>query len=224
METNNQNNEEMPVLTLIQQIKAGAINPRTITKEDRQQCVAVLMLEGYPLSHIAQILGRSDKTIGRDLAEIRGKNSLTPSFELAKQLIGELLAKARTHQAHLMRLARSTDGSIGDKVQAEYLAWRVEKEAVEKLQTLGYLPLKPQQVVGDVFHHMDSQQREQSFEEIRKTMAEVASVAEETGTVSPELSQKIEHLNARVEKAEITYQANQLKNHQRENKEEENHE
>ena len=148
------NNQDQPLLSLIQEIKSGSTDPKVLPVELRQQIVETLMIEGYVVSQIAQLLNRSEKTIQRDLSQVRSKNSLKPSVDLAKQMIGELVVKARTHNAYLMRLARSKGGSISDKAQAEYSAWRVSKELVEKLQTLGYLPLRPQEIVGDLFHHL----------------------------------------------------------------------
>jgi transposase len=213
MKTNDQTSkkdEERPIFSLIQQLKDASLDPRTLPKELRQQCVEVLWAEGYNESAMAQILQRSEKTIKRDLQEIREKNALSPNLELARQIIGETVQRARMHQGYLVRLARSKDATVTEKGQAEYLAWRVQKELVEKMQSLGYLPAKPQEVIGDIYHHLSLQQEERPFAEIRGILAEIENVARETSTFTDELGKEIKILNARIEKAEIVCDLDKL--------------
>ena len=207
---NQANDQEQPLLSLIQEIKSGTTNPKLLPVELRQQIVETMILEGYTNSQIAQLLNRSEKTIQRDLKQIRAKNALSPSIDLAKQVIGELLMKARVHSSYLMRLARAKDGSISDKAQSEYLAWRVSKELIEKLQSLGYAPLRPQEIVGDLFHHFDDENKEKSFIEVREELNKVIEVAQECGTLTPELEQNVNNLNQKIEKAQIVHQVENL--------------
>lgn len=216
------NNEDQPLLSLIQEIKSGTMDPKVLPVELRQQIVETLMFEGYAVSQIAQLLNRSEKTIQRDLNQIRSKNALKPSVDLAKQMIGELVIKARTHNAHLMRLARSKGGNISEKAQAEYAAWRVSKELVEKLQTLGYLPLRPQEIVGDLFHHFDDQGLDKSFEEAKKSLDEVIDVASQCGNLTPELQKNVDQIHKRIEKAEISNETEKIIKQSQEIKEDQN--
>jgi hypothetical protein len=140
---------------LIQQIKDGSLDPGTIGKDMRQQCVEVFLGEGYTVASIAQVFQTCEKTIRRDIDDIRERNAITPDICLAKKTIGEMVTYARIHRDYLMRLARVKDASISEKSQAEYLAARVGLELIGKMQTLGYLPSKPQTIVGDIFHHVD---------------------------------------------------------------------
>lgn len=215
-------NKEIPILTLLQQIKSGSTDPRGMDKDLRQQVEEVLLLEGTSPPQIAQILKVSDKTIRRDIAAIKERNALTPSLELAKKLIGNLIMKAETHRSFLMRLARSREGSIGEKAQAEYLAWKTTDEFMKLLQTMGYLPLKPKEIVGDFFHHVNDQETEKSFEELKGVLNKVMSVAEEAGTVTPELQDSVNTLNSRLEKAKIEYEANKLLNNQNSQRKDQN--
>ena len=136
---------EKSALTLIQQLKDGSIHPSTLTKEQRQQCVEVLMFEGYPVSQIAQVVGHCEKTIRRDLDDIRAKNALSPSSKFSKQFIGVMFIQMEAHHGRLMRTSRSSEVSGAEKIQAEFLAFRVLKEKTELLQSLGYLPRQPRQ-------------------------------------------------------------------------------
>lgn len=144
---------EKPVLDMIQQIKDGKLDPRTLDKEERQCCLEVMLQEGLNVPTLAQILKMSDKTIRRDIKDIRLRNSFTPSVDFLKETAGELFAYARIHRDHLMRLARSKEASVMERAQAEMYASQVFLNTVTKLQSIGYLPEQAQTIVGDIFHH-----------------------------------------------------------------------
>lgn len=194
-------NEE-PVLALLQQIKDGRIAPGAIDKEARQQCIELLDAEGYTYSQMAQVLKCSEKTIARDMKDIRRRNELSPNVEFAKQLIGEMFNKAMNHHAYLMRLGRMKDASISEKMQSEFAAWKVLKELIEKLQSLGYLPQKPQELIADFSHHV-SVDDEKSFKELSLQIAEIEKVSSEFGELAPEMKRELKELKHRLEKAEI---------------------
>jgi predicted transcriptional regulator len=145
-------------IQLLQEINSGQTDPGLLDKPSRQQCIELLIAEGYTHSQIAQLLKCSEKTVSRDIKEIRARNELTPSVPFAKQFIGDMLKKAMNHHAYLMRLARMKNIPAADKIQAESSAWKVIKEVCEKLQSLGYLPCRPQEVVGDIFHQLDDKE------------------------------------------------------------------
>jgi len=194
--------EEKPILTIIQEIKDGQLIPETIDKELRQQCVEVFLAEGYSVPQIAQILKKCDKTIRRDITEIRERNSLTPNIELAKKLIGEMVTYARIHREHLMRMSRTKETSVSEKAQAEYYAHRVEMELIDKLQTLGYLPLKPKTIVGDFSYSMNVND-EKSIDDLKMQLIEIERLALEQGGLAPELEIEVNRLKKRIEKVEI---------------------
>jgi transposase len=218
-DTKSRKEEDLPIFSLIQQLKDECLDPRTLPKELRQQCVEVLWAEGYGESSMAQILKRSEKTIKRDLQEIREKNALSPNLELARQIIGEMVQRARMHQGYLVRLARSKEATVSEKAQSEFFAWRVQKELIEKMQSLGYLPSHPQEITGDIYHHMPFQEEEQSFAEIKTMVTQIESVARETDTFSDELEKEVTLLKAKIEKAQITYEVENLLESQKKIKE-----
>lgn len=144
---------DKPILDVIQQIKEGKLDPKTLDKEERQCCLVAMLSEGFSTSTLAQILQVSDKTIRRDFKDIRLFNSFTPNVDFIKETAGELITYARMHRDHLMRLARSKEASVMEKAQAEMYAAQVFSSAVTKLQSIGYLPQQAHTVVGDIFHH-----------------------------------------------------------------------
>ncbi|MFA5304743.1 MAG: hypothetical protein WDL99_03700 [Candidatus Omnitrophota bacterium] len=196
--------EEISAIALLQKIKSGEINPRMLSKEERQACASILMLqEGFTIGQIAQLMCCCEKTIQRDLMEIRKKNSLSPSLELAKEIIGEFILKAQIHASQLMRFARTGDGSLGERAQAEFYAWRVRREFMDKLQTLGYLPLVAQRVEGEIFHHFEGADEEKQFLELKRSLDAFEAAAKETDTLSIGTQENIRQIRLRIEKSEI---------------------
>ena len=206
---------DKPVLTLIQQIKDGSVHSSTLTKEQRQQCVEVLLLEGYSVPQIAQILDRSEKTIKRDCADIRMRNALNPSPDLARQLIGHFFMKWEAHQVSLARLARSKEGSVAERAQAERHAWDVLKGGIELLQSLGYLPQRPQQIRGELMHHFGTEDEDHVLEVAEQTISEVLVIAQETGGLSPEVAKELPSLQRRLGEAKLKQEAQHLLNQQK---------
>jgi len=218
-ETPNQTPDEQPILSLIQRIKNNLFDPKFLTKDQRIQCVEILSGEALTEAAIAQILKVSIKTITRDVQALRERNAQTPSVNFAKQIIGELIHKARLHHGYLMRLARNKEISGPAKVQAEFSAWRVLNELIERLQSLGYLPQRPTEITGDLYHHL-SDDSEQSIEEIKKMIIEIEVVSKEAGEMSPDVEEEIKRLKAKIEKAEIVHQVNKLSQKKQEPKQE----
>ena len=193
---------ERPVSFYIQEIQNGNIRASSLSPEIIEQIVEVLYAEGSSTTQIAQLLDRTDRTVRRYLEEIRKKNALTPNLEQAKQFVGELVQKARISHAYLMRLARSKDGSIAERTQAEFAAWRIIKEMIEKLQSLTYLPMKSQTITGDIYHHNEGGDN-RTYEQLKQDLKDIERVARETGTLDPKTEESIKLLQKRIEKAEI---------------------
>ena len=212
MQDNNslQEKDEQPIFSFIQEIKDGTLAPEALTKDLRQRFVEVFLGEGYSVTSIAQILKRSEKTIKRDIEDIRERNAITPDINLAKKIIGELVMYARINRDYLMKLARTKDASVAEKAQSEYCAFKVLVELMTKLQSLGYLPSKPQAIVGDIFHHVDSGQ-DVSFIELKTMVDDIINTAKETDTFTLELQKEAENLCKKIEKAEIVTQISALK-------------
>jgi hypothetical protein len=211
---NTQADKEQPILALIQDVKDGRVAPETIDKDARKQCIEVFLAEGYTTSSIAQIFKKTDRTIRRDMEDIRAQNAITPDIDLAKKTIGEMVVYLHTHRAYLMRLARSKDASITEKSQAEYLAARIGIELVAKLQTLGFLPLKPQEIIADISHHVTADS-ESSFGELRTQIVEIERISKDSGELTPEMTKELENLKKRIEKADIEDKVIKISNNQK---------
>jgi hypothetical protein len=195
--------KEQSILTLIQQIKDGQIDPKTLDKDLRQEVVEVMLAEAYNVPGIAQILKVSDKTIRRDVDDIRTRNALTPDIDLAKKTIGERVGYARIHRDHLMRLARSNNTSVSERAMAEYYASQIGFVLVTKLQSLGYLPLQPQGVVGSIHHTFDDADLNTLSADTQKQLVELDSLIEGNPDVDPSLKQLSADLRSLIEKEKL---------------------
>jgi transposase len=220
MSKNDINDGEASAVKLLQEINSGITDPKILNKQDRQLCVEMLVSEGYTHFQIAQVLKCSEKTISRDMKDIRQHNELTPNLEFAKQFVGEVFQKAMNHHNYLMRLARMKDASISEKMQSEFAAWKVLKEWTERLQSLGYLPSKPTEVIGTFFHHSDSGE-DNSPDAMRKMLLNIEQAAKDADLLDSEMTSKIDMLKARIHQSEITsdiklLEAETLKNERQE--------
>ncbi len=216
MTVNNTNNAERSAVQLLQEINSGVLDAKTLEPSDRQRCVELLIAEGYGYQHIRQALKISEKTVGRDMKEIRKRNELTPNIEFAKETVGDFFRQGLNHHAYLMRLARAKDVTNSERIAAEFASWRILRELVERMQNLGYLPSRPQQVVGDIFCHMQNEKGGESLEDIRKMISEIETVARETNTYTPELAEDIKAIELRIEKTEIVSEVKKVVEKQKE--------
>jgi len=207
---NQEDQKEKLTLAMIQDIKDGALNPKMLSEDEIHECIDFLMSEGYTQAQIGQILMRSDRTIRRDLVSIRKKHARTADINLAKQTIGDMFRKGMASNRYLVRLARSPEASISERAQAEFLSWRVLKEVVEKMQTLGYLPLKPQEIIEDVFHHVQDMNTERSISEAKGVLADIESAAKAAGTLDTSTEDKIKALKSKIEQAEINHEVDKI--------------
>ncbi len=188
------------VLSFIQQIREGTVSPKSISKDMRHEIVELLFVQGQDVPTIAQFLKVCDKTVRRDLSEIREKNALSPDPKFVKSTIGELFVLSQQHISHLMRLSRLKEGSVGEKAQAEYLAHRVNMERIQRLQSLGYLPTQPQAIIGSFYHNLSGDELTKKFQEISGEVVEVDQVLKDCGIENLEASQGLSEIKKALEK------------------------
>ncbi len=201
----NEDINEAPILTIIQQIKDGQLSPLTLKIEERRQCVWVFMSQGYDVHSIAQIFKKCDKTIRRDIDDTREKMILKIDPNFTNYIAGELLTYARIHRDFLMKTARSSNISASEKGQNEYMAFQVFLQAITKLQSLGLLNTQPNAIIGEFFHH-----KEKDYIDLKNSLNEIETIALETGISREELHKEIKPLKEKIEKKEIEEKINDL--------------
>ena len=209
--TEQEGQKEKRVLEMIQSIKDGDLDPKILSKDEVEECVEFLDEEGYKQAQIGEILKRTDRTIRRDLVEISKKRALSPDGEQAKRIIGQMYHGAMARYRYLLRLARDPEATITEKDNAEFDAWRVLKEMIEKLQNLMYLPKKSSTLTADIYHHHEEGGETKTYAQLKEDLREIEKVAKEAGTLDPKLKENIKLLQERIEKSEISEKIVDLK-------------
>ncbi len=205
--TNETNKEELSTFEMLKRIQAGSLNPRTLTEEQRQECVELLRLEGQTHAAIAELLKWNIKTIKRDWNEIRSRNAKKPTPEFALRHIAELIEQSGSKHDHLTRMARGDDGTVQERSQAEYYAFKVLSETTQLLQTMGYLPSKATKFMGDVYHHHDD---DRDPKEMRAEIDRIEKIMSEEGIQDPAMQARLEALRKKVDLAEVDKQITDL--------------
>jgi hypothetical protein len=118
---------------LLNRVREGTLAPDELSRHQRRVCVAYLRLEGYTQEEIAEIFGVHRHTIGRDEKANRAEVARLVDELDVRSVAGGLIAWGK----HL------TAKAIKEKDYA--LAWRVQRELVADLQSLGYLPKAAEQ-------------------------------------------------------------------------------
>ncbi len=207
--------EDEPVLALINQIKEGQLQAKTLSAEDRRRCVEVLRGEGYSHAEIAQILQVSERTIHRDIQQIRETHALAPDATFPERMIGELCQQAEVSIARLRRIAREKNTSAMERAMAESFAWKVCRELFEKLQSVGYLPKVPQSLVAEVYQHADVD-AVATYDQLASEIRELAQVDSGLGREDPDGARKRDILLDEVHRGRLSVQLERLKQGQKE--------
>ena len=195
-ETESVNNEN-PVYELIKQIKDGALNLKTLNKEARRRCVDTLLNEAYSVLEMAQLFKTCERTIKRDIEEILEERAMSPDINQAKKIVGEFVMYARINRDRLMKLARVKEVSVSERLQAEYMAFKVFSEMVARLQSLGYLPCKPQAIVGDIFHHVADDPAQ--LDDLDRQIIELGRMADGNDPHSQEIKGEVETMKKLIQ-------------------------
>lgn len=201
---------DQPVLALIQQIKNKRLEPRLLTPEDRRRCVEVLRGEGYGTAEIAQILSCSERTIRRDLELIRAEHALVQDPRMAEQFIGQLVHEAEISVSRLRRIARESNASAMERLMAEMGAWKVFRELFQSMQSVGYLPRVPSNIVAEVFQRFDVEPIA-AYDDLRQQVQEVMEVSKQTGQLDENQAQACLSLLDELERGRLSVQVEKLK-------------
>ena len=202
--------EAEPVLAIIARIKNKQLHPHTLSADDRRRCVEVLRAEGYTQAEMAQILQRSERTIWRDLEQIKTEHALTVGPQFAEAMIGDLVRQAEISAAHLRRIARETESSAMERAMAESFAWKVIRELFEKLQSVGYLPRVPQGIVAEVYQRLEADPIA-SYEQLAEQIQELQRVDHTIGLDDPERLRRQALLWDEVQRGRLSVQVERMK-------------
>lgn len=204
---NVQEKDDQPNIGMIQKIKDEALDPRTLTIDERLECVEIL-LGNTSVPAMAQLLKRSEKTIKRDIEDIFNRNRLSPDTNLREKITSELVMYARIHRDHLMKLARLKEAAVSERSQAELSAAKVFLDMVSKLQDLGYLPRVPQGVVGAVFH-VDG--KISDLDELTRQIIDIEKITDGDGQIDDGIKKDLTQMKTVLEKIRSSEENNNKK-------------
>ena len=143
-------------LALLQGIRNGSIDPKSLRPNERRPLVALLMAEGQSTAEIGHLLKASDRQIQLDKKALRGEKSITKNPELVKQMAGRLVAEADLCIQRIRKFARGKDTLASVKVDGEHRCFQIFEKTIERLQSLGYLPTAAQKIEADLTHRAAS--------------------------------------------------------------------
>lgn len=122
------------VVDILKRVREGLFDPKEISISDRRVCVAYLRLEGYTQEEIAQIFKVHRQTIIRDEKANRMDAAKLVDEIDVKSTAGSLIVWARHLAAKALR-------------EKDYgLAWKIQRDLISDLQSLGYLPRSAEQL------------------------------------------------------------------------------
>jgi hypothetical protein len=178
-------------ISIVRDIQSKKIAPENLSIEDRQGCVAYLIIEGYSVVEIAEILKKDPRTIRRDKEHLRKANSLKYEPELAEQMLGQLFQTAEQGTYKLRKYSRDKECSITDKIIVESGVWKITKELFEKLQSVGYIPFILQE-------HGSGIDEKQSPETLQAKLNNLKKLAQESGTLPEAVADDIPVIEAEI--------------------------
>ena len=130
---------ERTTMDLIRALRDGTASGKQLSQDQRRSCVEMLALEGMQTSEIADLIGRCDRTIRRDLQQIRTENALHPSDGLGPEILGEYRTRVETSVSRLHKLQRDQNATVADKIAAVRSAVEIYDRFVDRLSALGLI-------------------------------------------------------------------------------------
>lgn len=142
MSAETEKNNSLPVspISLVKAIQNGQVNAKGLSIQDRQMCVEYLANQGGSTAEIAEVLKVSDRTVRRDMGQIREKNAVEPDEGFTARFAGQILQDRQFAVDGLKRLSRDRSCPHHVVMQAYLGICNINKGTAEMLQSFGYLP------------------------------------------------------------------------------------
>jgi len=143
-------------LAILQDIRKGLTDPKSLCPDDRRLLVFFLMIEGQSTAEIAHLLKVSDRTIERDKKALREEIAVTKDPKLLEQIAGGLMSEADICLQRIRKFQRDSNASPDAKMEGEQRCFQIKCNLIEKLQSLGFLPTAAQKIEADLTHRAAS--------------------------------------------------------------------
>lgn len=187
-------------IDLLKKIQAGSVDPKSISKNDRQQLVVVLMTDGLSNAEMAQLLCVADRTIERDKKSIRVANAIAKDPELLGQSVGRLSTEAEAAIQNIRGAIRGKGVPVSARVDGNHRCFQIVSDFVKSLQSLGYLPTATKKVEANLTHHVGGVP---SLPELREQLNQLQVVARDLTDPDGSVTKSILLLEDQIKKAEL---------------------
>ncbi len=196
-------------LALLQKIKAGQIEPKSIGKTERMLLVCFLMTEGNSNAEIAHLLKVSDRSIERDKQAIRKTNALAADPELVEQMVGRLVCEAELSVQRIRKAARDKDTPQAVKVDAEHRCYQIVGDMITSLQRLGYLPTATTRLQADFTHNIG---QIPDFSQMQAEVQRLRQITGETQGTDPQLTEQLNQIETELVKVKLVNKIENISN------------
>ena len=124
---------------LLKQLHAQAIDPKKLTRRQRELCVRHLIMEyRYSQQQIGDIVGCTRESVSRIKSRLLEQDSWMLTSLDERKIAVDLMQKAEMCFTRLVKQEKYRE------------AWVVTKEKIEALQSLGYIYKKPLELEGQI--------------------------------------------------------------------------
>jgi len=197
------------ILSLLQKIQAGTVDPKCIRPAERHLIVSYLMADGYSTADMAQILKISDRSIERDKQAVRKKNALAADPELVEQMVGRLVCEAELSVQRIRKTARDKDTPQAVKVDAEHRCYQIVSDMITSLQRLGYLPTATPRLQADFTHNIG---QIPDFSQMQAEVQRLRQITGETQGTDPQLTEQLNQIETELVKVKLVNQIENISN------------
>lgn len=142
---------QVPGKTLARKVREGLLDPKTLGREERRQCVLYLDSVGMAKLKIAAILEITYDTVVNDLRALGDQLIQANAFDLPS-ILGWVfrVADETAAQAKRIALKAERDKEYGKAARSLWACWKTVKEYTTTLQSMGVLEKAPDKTVVQI--------------------------------------------------------------------------
>jgi hypothetical protein len=135
-----ENNEmkEISFDEVVKDLQEGK-NPSTkLSKDMKLRCVAYFNDRGLSAQEIGALLKMSDRNVRRMIADLNKKYAEEIDSNWVVERFGEFYNSFRMQYKRALRMSYAEGASFNEKQQSLYLAWRIQREFLQTLHSVGF--------------------------------------------------------------------------------------
>ena len=147
--TQNRSIQKKAASSIISGRTSGDSGCYNLDQDSRKVLVEFLNAQGHSTVEIAAQLEVNPRTIRRDLAGIRAAYAVERDPQTIKEIVGGLIWQKEVAIDRIRSAVLSKDAKVSERIKAQVACWKIEKDHLQILQRLGYLPIASDQSSGD---------------------------------------------------------------------------